>query len=146
MHKAAVVALLIFFLGTGAVSQQPRQAAAPSSTRADALRTLDESASQLAELEKIHAKMVQSNEDMSKIYFALSKKIAEVGKVAAQSGRTQDQLVQAVKGLDEMQMSFNLQYLQLQSAMQDENREFTAVSNIMKTKHDTVKNSINNIR
>jgi hypothetical protein len=43
-------------------------------------------------------------------------------------------------------MSFNLQYLQLQSQMQHENRSFTALSNIMKTKHDTVKNSISNVR
>lgn len=44
------------------------------------------------------------------------------------------------------QMSFNLQYLQLQSQMQSENRAYTAVSNIMKTKHDTIKNSIGNVR
>jgi hypothetical protein len=43
-------------------------------------------------------------------------------------------------------MSFNLQYLQLQNAMQNENRQFTMVSNIMKTKHDTVRNAIGNIR
>jgi hypothetical protein len=48
--------------------------------------------------------------------------------------------------LGESAMSFNLQYLQLQSQMQQENRSYTAVSNIMKTKHDTVKNSISNIR
>jgi hypothetical protein len=30
--------------------------------------------------------------------------------------------------------------------MQNENRQYTMVSNIMKTKHDTVKNSINNVR
>jgi hypothetical protein len=30
--------------------------------------------------------------------------------------------------------------------MQDENRRFTLVSNIMKTKHDTAKNAINNVR
>lgn len=46
----------------------------------------------------------------------------------------------------ETQMSFNLQYLQLQSQMKHENRSYTAVSNIMKTKHDTVKNSISNVR
>lgn len=46
----------------------------------------------------------------------------------------------------ELQMSFNLQYLQLQSQMQHENRSYTAVSNIMKTKHDTAKNSISNVR
>lgn len=41
---------------------------------------------------------------------------------------------------------FELQYLRLQSSMQHENRSYTAVSNIMKTKHDTVKNSISNVR
>jgi hypothetical protein len=46
----------------------------------------------------------------------------------------------------ETQMSFNLLYLQLQSQMQHENRSYTALSNIMRTKHDTVKNSISNIR
>ncbi len=55
-------------------------------------------------------------------------------------------LLCATKQMQETQMSFNLQYLQLQSQMQNENRSYTAVSNIMKTKHDTVKNSIGNIR
>jgi hypothetical protein len=55
-------------------------------------------------------------------------------------------LLQATQQMQETQMSFNLQYLQLQSQMQNENRSYTTVSNIMKTKHDTVKNSISNIR
>ena len=46
----------------------------------------------------------------------------------------------------ESSMSFNLQFLGLQDHMQAENRQLIAVSNIMKTKHDTVKNSISNIR
>lgn len=46
----------------------------------------------------------------------------------------------------ELEAGFNLQYLQLQMAMQSESRAFTAISNIMKTKHDTVKNSISNVR
>ena len=46
----------------------------------------------------------------------------------------------------EVEMSFTMQYLSLQEKMQHENRSYTAVSNIMKTKHDTVKNSISNIR
>jgi hypothetical protein len=52
----------------------------------------------------------------------------------------------ATKAMQDMQMSFNLQYLQVQSQMQNENRSYTALSNIMKTKHDTVKNSISNVR
>jgi len=57
-----------------------------------------------------------------------------------------NQLLGATKQMQETQMSFNLQYLQLQSQMQHENRSYTAISNIMKTKHDTVKNSISNVR
>lgn len=64
---------------------------------------------------------------------------------AAMSG-AQDQLLNATKQMQETQMSFNLQYLQLQSQMQHENRSYTAISNILKAKHDTVKNSISNVR
>lgn len=61
-------------------------------------------------------------------------------------GNSQNQLLNATKQMQETQMSFNLQYLQLQSQMQHENRSYTAISNIMKTKHETVKNSISNVR
>ena len=64
----------------------------------------------------------------------------------AGGGSGQGELLNATKSMQETQMSFNLQYLQLQSQMQNENRQYTAVSNIMKTKHETVKNSISNIR
>ena len=67
-----------------------------------------------------------------------------IGAAAADS--RQAELMNATKEMQETQMSFNLQYLQLQSQMQNENRSYTAISNIMKTKHDTVKNSISNIR
>jgi hypothetical protein len=39
----------------------------------------------------------------------------------------------------------NTQMLQVQIAMQRENQMFTSVSNVLKTKHDTVKNSISNV-
>jgi hypothetical protein len=58
----------------------------------------------------------------------------------------QSQLPNATKQMQEMNMSFNLQYLQLQQQMQHENRTYTAISNVLKTKHDTVKNSISNVR
>ena len=54
--------------------------------------------------------------------------------------------LRAGPGAEEMQQSFNLQYLQLQNNMQQQNREFTMVSNIMKVKHDTAKAAINNVR
>jgi hypothetical protein len=62
------------------------------------------------------------------------------------SGNSQQDLINQTKDMQEMMASFNLQYLQLQEKMQAENRSFTTVSNVMKTKHDTAKSSISNVR
>jgi hypothetical protein len=39
-----------------------------------------------------------------------------------------------------------MQYLVLQQQIQDENRAYTTTSNVLKARHDTVKNAIGNIR
>lgn len=57
-----------------------------------------------------------------------------------------DSTATAGEEMQGMQVGPNLKFLQLQSQMQHENRTFTLVSNIMKTKHDTTKNSIGNVR
>ncbi len=64
----------------------------------------------------------------------------------AASGDSSAILLQETKRMQELNQSFNLQYLSLQQNMQADNRQFTTLSNIMKTKHDTAKNSINNVR
>jgi len=61
------------------------------------------------------------------------------------TGKQRDFLL-AQKQMQEMNQSFNLQYLTLQQQMQDESRRFSLLSNIMKDKHDTAKNSISNLR
>ena len=40
----------------------------------------------------------------------------------------------------------NLYYLQLQQQIQDENRTYSTLSNVLKARHETVKNAIGNIR
>jgi hypothetical protein len=42
--------------------------------------------------------------------------------------------------------SFNLKYLELQERMQRETREFTAVSNVMKVRHDAARAAIQNVQ
>lgn len=42
--------------------------------------------------------------------------------------------------------AFNMYYLQLQEEMSAENRQYSALSNVLKARHDTVKNAIGNIR
>ncbi|MFC1610680.1 hypothetical protein ACFL6C_06970 [Myxococcota bacterium] len=68
-----------------------------------------------------------------------------VSSGGALPGQTGDMMTQ-MKQFQEMNMSFNMQYLGLQQKMQSDNRQFTALSNIMKTKHDAAKNAINNVR
>jgi hypothetical protein len=41
---------------------------------------------------------------------------------------------------------FNLQLLQLQENVQNENRHFTTVSNLLRASHDTAKAAISNVR
>jgi len=62
------------------------------------------------------------------------------------AGDTEKAILMATQAMQEMNMSFNLQYLQLQQSVQQENRQFTLLSNIMKAKHDTARAAINNIR
>ena len=64
---------------------------------------------------------------------------------AATAGPGGGDLVEATRTLQQEAQTFNLQYLQLQEAMQRESREFTAVSNVMKVRHDSAKAAINNI-
>jgi hypothetical protein len=52
----------------------------------------------------------------------------------------------SVEGALAQSQEFNLYYLQLQEQLSAENRAFSAVSNVLKTRHDTVKNAIGNIR
>jgi hypothetical protein len=70
------------------------------------------------------------------------------GEAGGAEGRQggQWELLEAQRLMAEEGQAFNAQYLQLQNAMQQESREFNAVSNIMKVRHDSAKAAINNIR
>lgn len=113
-------------------------------TRAQAIAVMTEIDAEIIELNRVEAKM---HDDFAQLVAAYGRLAAAGDAISsAASGGGQDQLLAATKQMQETQMSFNLQYLQLQNQMQSENRSYTAVNNIMKTKHDTVKNSISNIR
>jgi hypothetical protein len=72
---------------------------------------------------------------------------ADPGTAAAGAGATASEgdLLDATRALQQEAQTFNLQYLQLQESMQRESREFQALSNVMKVKHDSAKAAINNI-
>jgi hypothetical protein len=61
-------------------------------------------------------------------------------------GSSSADLMAATQQMQETQMSFNLQYLMLQENMQNDSRQFTCLSNLMKTKFNTMKGVLANIR
>jgi hypothetical protein len=71
--------------------------------------------------------------------------VATSAATSAADGASEGDLLEATRTLQQEARTFNLQYLQLQEQMQRESREFTAVSNVMKVKHDSAKSAINNI-
>jgi len=63
----------------------------------------------------------------------------------AAAGGSEGDLLEATRALQSEARTFNLQYLQLQEGMQRESREFTAMSNVMKVRHESAKSAIGNI-
>jgi hypothetical protein len=69
-----------------------------------------------------------------------------VGAVAPAGAGAANALTQAARALESLSQELKPDGMSLQEKMQRENQVFTSVSNILKTKHDTVKNSISNVR
>jgi hypothetical protein len=59
---------------------------------------------------------------------------------------TADPQLGSVQALQRESQAFNLQLLALQEEVQQENRRFSTVSNILRARHDTAKAAIGNIR
>lgn len=74
---------------------------------------------------------------------AVASSAADGGTAAGAS--TEGDLLEATRALQQEGRTANLQYLQLQENMQRDSREFTALSNVMRVKHDSAKNAIGNI-
>ena len=62
------------------------------------------------------------------------------------SSSSSSSLLAATQQMQELNQTFNLQYLQLQENEQAQSRQYTALSNIMKSKSDTAKNSLSNLK
>ncbi len=68
------------------------------------------------------------------------------GAAGGSGGGDAMELLQAQAAMQSEGFKLNAVYLGLQREMQRESREFSALSNIMKVRHDTAKSAINNVR
>lgn len=73
----------------------------------------------------------------------LSAEAGGSGEVGLGAGGTSTPSVEAAL---ERSQEMNLYFLQLQEQLAAENRAYTAYSNVLKARHETVKNAIGNIR
>jgi hypothetical protein len=55
-------------------------------------------------------------------------------------------VMEATKRLQEQNQMFSMQYLELQEKIQQENRQYSTISNVLKTRHESAKTAIGNIR
>lgn len=135
---------------TGSTDQRQGQAARASGLDPAIVKAVNETGPDLEKLAESHRSLMKAVGELEGLYAQLSRKAEEVSRLAAGAQKTKGdaagRLFEAAREMQEMQQSFNLQFLALQEAMQKENRQFTMVSNVMKTKHDTAKNAINNVR
>jgi predicted nucleic acid-binding Zn-ribbon protein len=115
-----------------------------------AIKAINEVGGDLEKLAESHRNLMKAVSELDALYAELSRKVEELSRLAADAekakGEPADRLFEATRRMREMQMSFNLQYLMLQNRISQENRQFSMISNIMKNKHDTAKNSVNNVR
>ena len=99
----------------------------------EALRALREADAELASLIAIHRQMLADAQRLSKLGTRLSDAIAHAEANVSRQ-------------LQELNTNYKLMQLQIGQNIDVESRRFTLLANIMKTKHDTAKKSIGNIR
>ena len=153
MKRTFVIAavLLVAFAAVGPGRGQTGTTPPPKTgLAADARQAILTVGDDMTKLVDAHGRYVRASLQAEVLTGKLLASVREVTKLAADASKTgaagEKKLLEAIQNMEEMSQSFNLQYLQLQQQMQDENRRFTLLSNVMKTKHDTAKNAIGNIR
>ncbi len=137
--------LLLVALPVAAVAQQPAgakpRAAAPAA--ATIRPTLDSLGADLAALQASHARAMQHLHQQGLIHRDLAARVAALPD--APPG-TDPALADAVRALKRDAAQWNRQFQGLQERVQEESRRFQTISNVMKTRHDTAKNAIGNVR
>ncbi|HOW84934.1 MAG TPA: hypothetical protein P5119_06220 [Candidatus Aminicenantes bacterium] len=154
LSRGLSITVLVLAAALAAVSAEPGQSrkARPKPPDPAAVKALDEMGPELARLEESHGNLMQSVGELEGLYTRLAGKAGEVSKLAAAARKrgagkeAAKRLDRAAEEMQEMQMSFSIQYLQLQNRIARENRQFSLISNILKDKHGTASGSLKNIR
>jgi len=143
MLRMLVVALLAVGTTLGPFALGSGGAVESSSAQRDALRSLNDVSTNLARLQRLHARMVALDGKTSALYRTLSAKVASVAKLAASAGTSRSTLVQQVQTLGDLS---DQQQLVIQQAMSQKDTFEETFSNLLKTMQDTTKGIISNMK
>jgi hypothetical protein len=105
--------------------------------------TLDSLGTDLVALQASHARAMQHQHQQGIIHRDLAARVVALPDPPA---GTDPALADAVRALKRDAVQWNLQFTDLQERVREESRQFQTVSNVMKARHDTAKNSIGNVR
>lgn len=86
------------------------------------------------------------SERIQEVYTLVENIQRSVNATKQPDSQSLQQLFTATTAMQEMNRSFSIQYLAIQQKIQQENREFNLLSNVMKARHEAAKNAINNLR
>jgi hypothetical protein len=149
---SVIILFLVSLMMIAAVSygQETGKTSRSAAISPAAVKAINEMGADLEKLNESHQNLIKAVGELDTLYSKLAQKTQQVSRLAADTNKSQsvktNELFKVIGEMREMQMSFNLQYLMLQNKISQENRQFSLISNIMRNKHDTAKNSINNIR
>ncbi len=138
-----------------AEAQEVRRQVRVADLQLRAVATMDTVAQDLAALDASNSRIVESAQGLAAMYAELSAGIAELATLAERmAGEASDrgaarrlrQLTTAVDGLQQKILDMNMQFLALQNQMQMESRQFNAVSNALKVRHDSAMGAIRNMK
>ena len=156
-RKACLLILLLCAIAMpGLYAQQPVKTVRKPAVKIDAAtfarlntqyeqlqRDLKELEFQRAQISRL-AK--EYSERLVKVQSNMDKLEKEYDEQQQEPDAKEEDLMKATKQLNELQAVFNIQYQQLQSQLLQETRAYAAISAILKTKHDTAKGSIRNMK
>jgi len=105
----------------------------------------------LATLDEIDQRLAKDNETLKATINTTRSNIKGHQKALGDLDQTLNALetmdkTKATSLLQDKMSTMDKQFISLQESLNNAGKQYTTVSNVLKTKHDTVKNSINNIR
>lgn len=138
---AAMVALALGLSLPNAFAGQVEQESAASDMPEEASRPIGEPLTDFEKLELYHRRYSNAANSMAQLFKQLNQKIQEVSLAvktveAKDNSHNRRQLETKLRQLESARSSYSIQYSQLQSQMQNEYRNYMAMSANLKARHD----------